>query len=567
MIISNGMGGEFGCQVAPSTDDRARKHRPSAYDITSIFTSNSRRLSRSILTHNISKDLPLASNTTHLNITTMEGRHHQHDPLTENPHQHNPTMENHLQQYEANTFRDFVTCDPHATIPVLGKRYTLDALDRTTSAGFHAQPVNPDHLYPAYTPLMVALNTICAEMNMHFVTEAELYGMQFMPWFEPFAKGFIRDHHAQHLINIDNFINAQGSYTEDHMVLCIAAFGYFIGCRSIGLGFVTLVKGQPVQAFHYPPTNTIPDYTAWIVADFRTDEHAFYGIGRKVDQEQCTLSRQEEDPSEHNGDVTDDEDAPNPFPTPRKTATRVLSQQVPLPVGLTAQDILQNHKSRLQYNNILKVALVFSNQAIWEECKSESLPKNERLKIASAIVKRINTAVKWIEKQYEIDTDAFRTVFDRERRTNEVNTRGKNEVNNAVIAANSLKIDSAMAWIRTGGPRPGSSDAPQRAAIATVSTANPGSHPGSSTLLPGHRTVPAAPPGYVYAPTTPASFQGPLTAPALTAPAYLGGFQITTDNDMGVNDLNGMDDSMMDLSEDLNQNPEDLELKGYFSEF
>jgi hypothetical protein len=124
-----------------------------------------------------------------------------------------------------------------------------------------------------------------------------------------------------------------------------------------------------------------------------------------------------------------------------------------------------------------------------------------------------------------------------------------------------------MAWIRTGGPRPGSSDAPQRAAIATVSTANPGSHPGSSTLLPGHRTVPAAPPGYVYAPTTPASFQGPLTAPALTAPAYLGGFQITTDNDMGVNDLNGMDDSMMDLSEDLNQNPEDLELKGYFSEF
>jgi hypothetical protein len=506
----------------------------------------------------------------------MEVRHRQHDPIMDNHLQRNPTMEFHLQQYEVHTFRDFVTGDSHATIPVLGKRYTLDALDRTTSAGFYAQPANPDHLYPAYTPLAVALNTICAEMNMSFVTEADLYGMQFMPWFESFAKEFIRDHHAQHLINIDNFINAQGSYTEDHMVLCIAAFGYFIGCESIGLGFVTLVKGQPVQAFHYPPTNTIPSYTAWIVADYRTDEHAFYGIGRKVDQEQRDLLRQEEDPSEHNGDVTDDEDTPNPFPTPRKTATRVLSQQAPLPAGLTAQDILQNHKSRLQYNNILKVALVFSNHAIWEECKSESLPSNVKLNNPSAVVKRINTGAKWIEKQYEIDTNAFRTVFDRERNTNEVNTREKDKAaSNSVIDANSLKIASAMAWVRMGGPRPDSSDTPQRATITAVSTANP----GSPTLFPGHRTLPAAPLGYVHAPTTPAappgyphalttpaSFQGPPTALALTAPDYLGGSQIMTDN-MGLNGLNGMGDSMMDLNEDLDQNPEDLDLQGYLTEF
>jgi hypothetical protein len=372
----------------------------------------------------------------------MEGHLRQYNP---------PIMENHLQQHEVHTFRDFVNSDSYATIPVLGKRYSLDALNSVLSAGFHTQPVNLHNQYPAYTPLAIALNTIRAEMNMPYVTEVDLYNMQFMPWYTSFAKKFIRHHHAQHLFNVNNFINAQGSFTEDHMVLCIAAFAHSCGWEGLGLGIVSLVKGQPVQAFHYSPTNTIPNYTAWIVADFRTDEHAFYGIGHDSNQEQCALPREEEDPS-----ITDDEDTPIPLTTPRKTATRVLLQQTPLPASLTADGILQNHKSRLQYNNILKVALSFSNQAIWEECKSDTLPKNERLKIASAIVKRIGTAVKWIEDQYEIDTDAFRTAFDRERRTNDINTRVKDQVSDGVIAANSSKIAAAMAWIRSGGPRPDS---------------------------------------------------------------------------------------------------------------
>jgi hypothetical protein len=48
----------------------------------------------------------------------------------------------------------------------------------------------------------------------------------------------------------------------------------------------------------------------------------------------------------------------------RDTAARVIAQQVPLPAGLTATDILINHKDRLQYNEVLKVALVYSNQEI-----------------------------------------------------------------------------------------------------------------------------------------------------------------------------------------------------------
>jgi hypothetical protein len=50
--------------------------------------------------------------------------------------------------------------------------------------------------------------------------------------------------------------------------------------------------------------------------------------------------------------------------TSRDTAARVMAQQVPLPAGLTATDILIHHKDRLQYNNVLKVALLYSNREL-----------------------------------------------------------------------------------------------------------------------------------------------------------------------------------------------------------
>lgn len=463
--------------------------------------------------------------------------------MEDHHHQCNPNMEGQLQQYEVNTFGDFVTRNPHITIPVLGKRYTLDALHNTVSAGFYAQQARLDNHYPAYTPLVVALNTICAEMNTPFVTEAELYSMQFMSWFDPFAKEFIKDHHAQHLLNVDNFIDAQGPLTEDNMVLLVAAFAYYFGCGSIGLGIVTLVKGQPVRAFHYPTTNKVPNYTAWIVADFRTNEHLSYGIGSKVNQEQRASPRQEQEPLEDIGDEADDETTPIPATTPRKTADRVLKQQIPLPAGLTADDILRSHKDQLQYNNILKVALVFDNHKIVTECKSDSLPKGQKIQHASAVVKRINTAVNWIEEQYEMDTGAFRTAYDRQRRENAINIRGKEAVSDAVMAVNSLKIELAMEWIKLGGPRPDSNDAPYATAATTVTT---------------------APLDYVP-PPTPTVLVGFLGSDA--APDWLGGADITTDGDMRLNDLHGtdeMDDIVM--GDDFGFNADDFDLQGFVAE-
>lgn len=377
-------------------------------------------------------------------------------------------MDNDLQQYKVYTFRDFVTPNYHATIPILGKRSALDALNRTLSADCHAQPMSLDSECPAYSPLVVAINTICVERNMPPITASELYALQSLPGFASFAKNFIKNNHAQDLINLDNLFNPQGTFTEDDMALMTAVFAASSGYGNIGLGIVTLINGQSVRAFHYPESSQPPDYTAWIIADCRAKDAVFYGIGRKAIQQQQVVMYQEQSHADAAEgavqdafeDDADDEDNRVPSITPRKTATRVLQQQVPLPAGLTAQDILHHHKSRLQYNNILKVALLFSNKEIADQCKSDLLPKDQRLCHASAVVKRINTAINWIEDQFEIGNSAFRTAFDQERRTKDISTRCKDEVSDDVLAANSSKIDAAMAWIKAGGPRPTEDVAP-----------------------------------------------------------------------------------------------------------
>lgn len=419
-------------------------------------------------------------------------------------------MNNDLQQYKVYKFRDFVTPDSYATIPILGKRSALDALNDTVSAGFHAQSMSFDNEYPAYGPLVVAINAICDVRKMTPITASELYALQSLPGFTSFAKNFVKTHHAQDLINLDNFVNPQGTFTEDDMALMTAAFAASSGYGNIGLGFVTLVKGQSVKAFHYPESSQPPTYTAWIIVDCRAKDPVFYGIGRKAIQHEGAVQDTFED------DDDDEEDNQVPTTTPRKTATRVLQQQVPLPAGLTAQDILHHHKDRLQYNNVLKVALDFSNKEIADKCKSELLPKDQRLCHASAVVKRINTAINWIEGQFEMDKNAFRTTFDQERRAKGLSARGKDEVSDEVLAANSSKINAAMAWVKAGGPRSTQNDAPSPydANASTTSVADPVSTgPFSGAPVFGHRSHDIIPAGHISAPSFAAGAPVYHTAP------------------------------------------------------
>lgn len=492
-------------------------------------------------------------------------------------------MDNHLQEYQVQTFRDFVTPNHHATIPVLGKRSALEALNRTLSAGHHAQFTSPDNKHPAYNPLVVALNTICTERNMPLITGSDLYSLQSIPEFASFAKNFIKTNHAQHLFNVDNFLSTQGTFTEDHMVLMTAAFAASSGYGDIGLGIVTLVNGQAVKAFHYPESNRLPDYTTWIIADFRGDDAAYYGIGQEAVQQQHHVDDQEESRADAiDDDADDEEDIRVPSTTPRKTAARVLAQQIPLPPHLTAEDILQHHKSRLQYNNVLKVALLFSNKEIADQCKSDLLPKDQRLCHASAVVKRINTAINWIKDQFEIDNSAFRAIFDQERRNKGITARGTDEVSDDILTANSSKVDAAMEWIKAGGPRPNHNLAPTPydPTPNTTSVTDPLSTDPFSGA-PVHRLGPHVPPGYVPAGNIAAGAQG---SPRSLDHGYYPHSQMGVGNDGDMMDLNdgssitndngtdkkydftGMMDDEVVMEGDYDWNPEVLDFERSLAE-
>jgi hypothetical protein len=127
-------------------------------------------------------------------------------------------------------------------------------------------------------------------------------------------------------------------------------------------------------------------------------------------------------------------------------ALRLL--KTPLPSHLSPRQILKNHPDRLFYNNILKVALHYNNHKI----AARLIGLSDAVK---AVTGRINTAIKWVAFEFNIDDQAFRTAFNRERRLQgNYHWQQKDKFDETVLAINADKINKAMAWIKEGGPHP-----------------------------------------------------------------------------------------------------------------
>ncbi|CAD0100052.1 unnamed protein product [Aureobasidium mustum] len=376
------------------------------------------------------------------------------------------------------TFRDFVTPNEHATIPVVGTSKALESLDHTLSSpGVFARCAPRPHAFSAYTPLAIALSAICVKVGLAPVTERNLAQLHRTPWFIDFAKAAVKRHNAEHMINLNlSNLSSDSILSEDHMVILAEAFAASSNLSNIELGIVAITK-KGVKAFHYPWSATCTALTAWIVADLRTNVPAYFGIGHDVAEQQESSNNEHVAEEEEEEDAADDdEDQQAPTTTPRKTAARVLLQQVPLPAGLTAKNILEQHTQNLQYNNILKVGLQYSNQEIAKKVADDAVANNKKSSASSSgIVKRINTAIDFLEKEFEIDIGAFRTAYDTARKDNGIPIRGKDGVDDQTLTANGSKIRDAMAWIKAGGPRPAVAIAPAPAPIPS------GYAPASST--------------------------------------------------------------------------------------
>ncbi|KAG9600879.1 hypothetical protein KCU77_g3106, partial [Aureobasidium melanogenum] len=376
---------------------------------------------------------------------------HDHVPNHHAP-AHYPQLDDH--SLTCYTFLDFVTPNHNATMPIMGARQALESLDYALSPDVFARRAPRSRPFSAYTPLAIALNTICAKVELDPITERDLAQLHRAPWFADFAKAVVKRYDAEGKVklNIDN-LAVDSCLSEDHMVLLAEAFAASQNLSIIELGIVAITK-KDVKAFHYPWTAACNGLTAWIVADCRTDDPVYYGLGREIVEQHVD---EEEEYAE--GEDADAEEVP--ATTPRKTAARVLEQQVPLRAGLSAKDILERHTDHLQYNNILKVGLEYSNQEIAKKVVEAAVGSNKKFSTgASGVVKRINTGIDFIEKEFDIDVGAFRTAYDMARKNNGIPIRGKDGVDDQVLAANASKIDDAMAWVKSGGPRPAATAAP-----------------------------------------------------------------------------------------------------------
>ncbi|KAH0371273.1 hypothetical protein KCU65_g1939, partial [Aureobasidium melanogenum] len=424
----------------------------------------------------------------HLSLDGQQGQVYQHDHVHNN---HAPAGYPQLQDRPliSNTFLDFITPDHTATIPIIGAWQALESLNHALSPGVYARRASSSHEFSAYTPLAVALNNVCTKVEKDPITERDLAQLHRAPWFLDFAKAAIKRYSAggQVNLNLENLLS-DSCLSEDHMVLLAEAFAASSNLSNIELGIVAVTK-KGVKAFHYPWTAICNGLTAWVVADLRADEPVYYGLGHDLVDQHVDEDEEHEEEEESNDDEV-------PIITPRKTATRVLDQQVPLAAGLSAKDILEKHIENLQYNNILKVGLHYSNQEIAKKVAEAAVGSNKKFSTgASGVVKRINTGIDWIEKEFEMDVGAFRTAYDTARKNNGIPIRGKDGVDDQVLAANATKIDKAMAWVKAGGPRP--------AVVAAVAPA---------PILAGHAPAPVAPtsvlPAYAPAPPVIGNNQG-----------------------------------------------------------
>lgn len=446
------------------------------------------------------------------------------------------------------TFRDFVTPNQHATMPIIGTVQSLESLDNTLSPGVFARRTLQSCNFSAYTPLAVALSAVCTKVGREPITERDLARLHRAPWFADFAKAIVKRHNFKGMtdLNLDN-LTSESCLSEDHMVLLAEAFAASQDLSAIELGIVAITK-KGVKAFHYPWSAACNGLTAWIVVDCRTDHPVYYGLGHGIVGQQNTVNEQrigkEEELKEEEGDA-DNEDQEAPTTTPRKTAARVLAQQTPLRAGLSAKDILEKHTDNLQYNNILKVGLHYSNQEIAKKVAEDAVGNNKKISTsASGIVKRINTAVDFIEKEFDMDVGAFRTAYDTARKNNGIPIRGKDGVDDQILAANASDIRDAMAWIKAGGPRPA-------AAAAAATTPTP-CHPGYAHASNVNRGPVVARPTYHIPQLDGAMYEPDHTRDYASGVQSIGSLMQYNDNNNEPDWASMIDDTLLDFDDSFN---------------
>ncbi|GAB7354623.1 hypothetical protein MBLNU459_g5059t1 [Dothideomycetes sp. NU459] len=132
----------------------------------------------------------------------------------------------------------------------------------------------------------------------------------------------------------------------------------------------------------------------------------------------------------------------------RKTAAPILEMRQQLPAALSPDRIFGDHADKLSYNNLLRVALWYSNTDIHAQIKKQARDQGKtELGALSAVAKRIGVAIDHLADLFDIPKEMFRERFDAERRANGINVRVKTKSEQRVSYQN--RIEAALSTVQS----------------------------------------------------------------------------------------------------------------------
>lgn len=410
--------------------------------------------------------------------------------------------------------KDFIFGTPNRDTVVLGTDLALTSLGAAVEKGASVQRGVRQGPYEAYGPLQLAIHGMYEQLGMSTETPSAmaLCQMHLSPEFNAISQRKLHESGPRVVLPTPNPINNSSVYqpiclqTMTILLEMLAIRDRAIGtCNtSYQLGIVTQSSGT-IETSILPAELNHANATAWLFYTSSTNS-AFhlgnwFGISRETQaldtghsgQARLTLStissainpivmsiehrqyyRLEQSPQDlniptstqsspmrssklllHKGKRKRDDSSPCDSHK-RRTAAPILEMRQMLPMDLSPEQIFEEHADKLSYNNLLRVALWYSNIDIHNQIDKHGKTKRKAL---SGVAKRIGVAIDHLAEVFDVPKEPLRKLFDEKRKDNEIVIRSKPKLECEVSALQRHRMELAIAEVWSASKTSGLSGA------------------------------------------------------------------------------------------------------------
>lgn len=398
--------------------------------------------------------------------------------------------------------KDFIFGTPNKDTVVLGTDLALTSLGTAVETGASVQKGVRQGPYEAYGPLQLAIHGMYEQLGMSTETPSAmaLCQMHLSPEFNAISQQKLHESGSRVVLPTPDPIDSSSVYQP----VCLQTMAILLEMlairdRAIGtcntsyqLGIVTQTSGT-IEACMLPAELNHANATAWLFYTSSTSStfHLgnWFGISRETQLldtghsgqarlimstissainpivpsiEQRQYYRLEQSPQDLNiptsmqsspiqtsklllqkGKRKRDDSSPCDSHK-RRTAAPILEMRQMLPMDLSPEQIFEEYADKLSYNNLLRVALWYSNIDIHNQIDKHGKTKRKAL---SGVAKRIGVAIDHLAEVFDVPKEPLRKLFDGKRKDNEIIIRSKPKPDGEVTALQRHRMGHAIAKV------------------------------------------------------------------------------------------------------------------------